>query len=785
VVTVNKLLGEDIIQIAEKVRKYVDQLDNENKAVRAIILDDATTSLSERLDMLIGNGILGVILVLLSLTLFLDFRLAFWVAIGLPFSFLGAFLLMYLSGITMNVISLFGFIVVIGILVDDAIVVSEQIYQNYEQGRRPFTAALRGTWEVLPSVVFAVVTTMVAFAPFFFLDGSQGRNMVDMAFVVIVILGFSLIEAALILPSHLAHSRAISRESKKGKFRERLDKILAYPRDVWLAKSLDYFMDRKFIIIAIAIALTFVTIGAYRGGVIGATFFPSLENDSFEISLELPAGTREHITRSLLKRIEGNTWDVADELEEKYGKELIRHVIIKLGQGPTGLFGAVEEGGSNIGTIKVVMISGEERETETFKVANMVREKTGPIYEAEKVIYGSGSRFGKPISISMLSNNLDNLQAAKIELKSKLNSMPELKDVEDNDPEGLREIKIKLNQKARLLGMTNLQLAMVIRRGYFGAEAQRLQRGEDEVKVWVRYSDEDRSSIGNLENLRVRLPQGREYPLKELITYTTERGTSVINHVNGKRNIKVEAGLVDENAEVPPILNRVMDEILPPILNKYPDISLAESGQKREIFKTARSARVAMPIAFLIMFFLVTLSFRSFSQSVVVFALLPLGFIGASWGHFFYGMPINMMSAYGILALMGVIINDAIVYINTMNQFLRDGMPFRKAVFETSINRFRPIFLTTVTTVLGLLPLLAETSRQARFLIPMAISVSAGLLFGSMLTIMFLPIFLIYMNKIRILAIWLWNGEKPSPEDVEPAVVEQRKLEKYTDENNQ
>lgn len=779
-VTVNKILGEDIVNIAEQVNKYIDEFNKTHEDYEAIVLDDYTITLQERLDMLLSNGAQGAILVLLSLALFLNLRLSFWVALGLPFSFLGMFMLMSMVGLTINQISLFGCILVVGILVDDGIVISEQIYQNYEKGMKPFKASLEGTLNVLPSVVFAILTTITAFIPFFFFEGKQGENMIDMAFVVIITVLFSLIESALILPSHLAHSKAI-REKKTSKIREKINQLLLYPRDKWFAVILKYTMSHRFIVIATAIALTAITIGAFRGGVIGLTFFPFLDNDYIEISLQLPAGSREAETKKILSKIEDAAWQVNEELknERPDGKEVILNVVQNIAQGPTGLFGSVSQGDGNIGTVRVVLLSGEQRNMDSYLIGNRIKEKVGPVFEAERLTYGEGSMFGKPVSIPLISSNLDDLYAAKRALKDSMNTIAELTNATDNDPMGQREIKLKLNDKAQLLGITNADLALQARQAFFGAEIQRLQRGEDEIKVWVRYDDENRSTISDLETMRIRLQDGSQYPLIELADYEITRSSQVINHLDGSREITVEADMVDQNAEVPPVLSKVRDEMLPKILEMYPSVTTAESGQQREIMKTARSARTTMTIAFIVMFFLIALSFRSYTQALVVFSLIPLGLIGAFWGHFIQGLPVNMMSAYGIIALIGIIVNNSIVYVNTMNQFLNKGMGFKTAIFECAMNRFRPILLTTITTVLGLLPLLASKSRQATFLVPMAISVAYGLLIGSFFIMLYLPVFLLYLNDIKRLWKWLLTGEKPTREAVEPAIIEKEEYKKY------
>jgi len=778
---ISKIIGENILDISNDINKYVEDFQTNNENFRAEIIDDSTLVLRGRISLLLKNGAQGVMLVLLSLAMFLNFRLAFWVALSIPFSFLGMFLIGSWLGLTVNALSLFGCIVVVGILVDDGIVVAEQIYQYYEKGKKPFDAAIEGTLEVLPSIFFAATTTITAFMPFFFLDGRQGASMKDLGIVVIFSIVFSLIEAAIILPSHLAHSKAL-REKKKNPFREKFEKILLYPRDVLYTRSLKFFMEFKYLVFIITIGITFITLGGFSGGIIKATFFPVIDNDSFTISLNMPPGTREQSTLHYLDIIEKATWEVNEELKnERDDKEQVVLKTVKTVGSPAFGFrgGASGFGQSSEGSLIVVLMDGELRNYESFKISNRIRDKVGPILEADEVIYGEGSIFGKPIAFSMLSPNLSDLENAKEELKAGLNSMSEVDDITDNDPKGLREIKLTLKPQAQILGFTNFEIAKQIRQGFFGDEVQRLQRGEDEIKVWVRYSLEDRSGIGQLENIKIRTNQGDEYPLTELVDYSIERGSVVINHINGFREVTIQGDIVDKNAEVPPILAEIEEQYLNPILAKYPSISLAESGQKREIMKMARTARSAMTAAFIFIFFWIVLSFRSYMQAVLVIALIPLGFIGAVWGHYFMGMPVNIFSAYGMLALIGIIVNDSIVMVNTYNKNLRSGMQVKEAIYEASINRFRPVLLTTLTTVLGLFPLLMERSLQAQFLIPMAISVSFGLLFSSFFILMFLPVFILYGNSFKRRLKWLITGEMPHPSEVESAVVEQNRINRF------
>lgn len=780
IVSIDKLYGENILDITDAAKEYLDKFPENYTNVKAELINDATKSLRKRISILLNNGILGAMLVIASLALFLNWRLAFWVAMSLPFSFLGMFLVAYFFDITINVISLFGCIIVVGIVVDDGIVVAEQIYQKYEEGFDPYRAAIRGTLQVLPSVFFAIITTVIAFLPFFFLD-TPGPRISDMSFVVIFVLLFSLIEVVIILPTHLAHSKALSQKVEKSKIRKKFDLLIEYPRDSIYKPVLDFFIKYKALPIALSTFFIIITLGGFGGGWVKTTFFPSIDRDNFSINIELPSGSRDFETRAVLDKIEQAVWDVNEDLKKKTGdNDNIEKVVKNIASLPSG-WGRASAGNANVGNLQVYLMDEEVRKVNSNIIANLISEKVGVLKEVDKAEFGTSSFFGKPISIPLIGKNIDELQKAKNELKSKLSEISDLRDVTDNDPQGFREIYITLKDKAYLLGLTPGEISRQIRQGFFGEEVQRIQRGSDEVKIWVRYTQDYRSNIKNLEDMRIRI-QGNEYILNELIDYEIKRGPIIINHIDGAREITIEADTKDPNAEVPILLNQIQEQILNPLFDKYPSVSTVDSGQKKRINKLLRGL-IILPVAFVLMFFIVGLSFRSMLQSLLVFLLIPFGIMGAVWGHIIQGMSFNIISFYGLIALVGIIVNDSIVFINTFNQNIKDGMSFKEAITNAAVSRFRPILLTTVTTVLGLLPLLAEASITAQFLIPMAISVAYGLIFASVFILVLLPVLLHLANRLRTTTHWLIKGETLRFEKIEPAYIEDKLIKEHLGEN--
>jgi multidrug efflux pump subunit AcrB len=775
VISVSSTVEEDILDIRNKVMDYIDDFNERNTVVKAEVIRDRTISLRQRINLLGENGLIGFIIVSLLLAVFLHWRLALWVAIAIPISFAGMFLFAYLLDVTINVISLFGMILVIGILVDDGIVISESIYQEYEKGVPRLKAAIEGTMKVLPAVFSAIVTTVIAFSAFYFIDGRLGDFFSEMSTVVILSLVFSLVEGALILPTHVAHSKALAPNRKDNAITKAFDRLMRFLRDKLYAPGLRFCMQYKWLIVSFVVGLLFMTFGALQGGHIKGTFFPVIERDDFTVTLQMPAGTREHITEKWLDHIEAAAWEANEELSdrffnnEKSAIERVQKIVGVTGQGnqSDGVGGATYKG-----QLIISVLEGEARDSLTVRdVINAVRKKAGPVYEAEVLTYGAATPFGKPISISLVGNNYEELDEATLKVKTELAELVELTDVVDNNQEGLREINLKLKDKARYLGLNLAEVVGQVRSGFFGNEVQRLQRGRDEVRVWVRYAEEDRQSIDQLKNMRVRFADGREFPLAEIAELEVKRGIIAINHIDGKREVKVEADVVDDQVSVSSITASIKEGIVPAVLANYPSVRALYEGQNREQEKTTKSMQVILPVIGLLMFFTIALTFRSISQTLIVFALIPFGFIGAAWGHYFMGLQMSLLSILGIIALVGILVNDALVFITTYNNLIEEEVDQMDAVYQAGISRFRPILLTSVTTVAGLLPLLGEKSLQAQFLIPMAASVAFGLLVITFIILGLLPILLIITNRIKVYAVFAWEGVKPNLESVEPAMA--------------
>jgi multidrug efflux pump subunit AcrB len=785
-IEVRKLETEDLEEISTQVAQYVEAFNADAEGVRLDITWDFMDLLNQRLDLLTSNGLVGLLLVLISLGLFLNLRLSFWVAWGIPSSFLGMFIIGSFVGLTINMISLFGMILVIGILVDDGIVIAENIYAHFEKHGNPIKAAVRGTVEVLPAVFTSVTTTMVAFTPLLLLTGGF-EFLKDMAFVVIFSLGFSLLEAFFVLPAHLAskHVLRVKKEDTRSyKIRKFLDGIIDHMRYNWYGRMLRFTMANRAVSMSILFGFILVIVGLLQGGQIKATFFPQIPFNSFNVDVIFKPGEREQKVEKYVEMFDNKVWEVNEDLKAELGIEndLIRATFASIGSSTLG------ESGSHTGNLGVFYEELDDYGLNQFDLINRIREKIGPLPEAEKYAIGGRNRFGKPISVRLMGKNYNELRQAKEFLKSELEEIPELKEIQDNVAIGRREMLFDLKPEAYFLGLTHSDITRQMRQGFFGEEVQRFMKGNDELRVWVRYPDEDRKSVSQLEDLKVKTTAGEEFPISQLAQYTIERGVAGINHYDASRAVTVEAEMVDPFGEVPPIIKRVQTEIIPVLQANYPSVVVDYGGQSQESGRAQSEIGLYFGGAFVLIIFLIMTTFRSFYQAMLIILMIPLGWVGAIFGHgvetWISGreLPVSLLSVWGMVALSGVIINDAVVFLAKFNTYIKyQGQSVYQAAYNAGISRFRPIMLTSLTTVLGLYPLIKETSFQAQFLIPMAISVAYGVFIGTLIILLFFPVLILIFNDARRFAKWLWTGEKPIREDVERVLIDQKRIEEYTE----
>lgn len=822
VLNIDKTTDQDLSSIAQAVKDYQKKFNESNSDYHFQIFYEFSEMLSARIDLLSENGIFGLILVLIGLGIFLNLKLSAWVAFGIPFSFLGMFIIGYWYGMTINMISLFGMILVVGILVDDGIVIAENIYSHFERGKSAPKAALDGTMEVLPSVFTSVITTMVAFSMLLFIEGME--MMREMAVVVIACLGFSLFEAFFILPSHLASKKILAEEKiyklktwqgiiftvvgiatiyiASGLFsgysssfasilfpfsliiggaaliftgfsaspvehhvRLAADGFIGYIRDKVLEDILR-FVNYKWLYRAfVFFPLLFIiyTFANLFGGKIGFTFFPNIAPDMFFVEVAYKPGENKRAAEEFILTATQIVKEENQRLIDETGDTLLSYYSSNVGA--AGQLGQV---GMHTGSV-TVFCDAEDKKASVDDFMNRVLarlDKTTQAKLASDYVVVGMNRWGKPVEFGLSSANNNALEQARKYFKKEISDLNQTKNVVDNMPPGKNEIYLKMRPQAEIYNIGQAEVLRQIRQGFFGQEAQRVIIGTDEVKIWVRYPKEERQSITDLKDMRIKTAAGMEVPLHELADYTIGNGYESLKRRDGNRQVKVEADVIDPD-KTAEVNDAVRNEIIPKLSSMFPDVEVFSLGQAERSAKTGNSMQYMTLIVLVVMIIIITLHFQSLYQALLIMLVLPAGIAGAILGHGIVGIPVSLLSVFGMIALIGVLVNDAVVFLDRYNDLIMEGNSSLNAAIEASRSRFRPILLTTITTVAGLLPLIAEKSMQAQFLIPMAVSIAFGVLFGTVMILLFLPSVLLFGNDTKRFFVWVWSGRKPAQEEVE------------------
>ncbi len=758
---ISKTPDEDIKKIATSIQAYAIKFNDENPEFKIITLFQFADMLDQRIETLSNNLLLGLFLVAFILGLFLSFRLSLWVAFGIPFSFIGMISIGLLYGMTINMISLFGMILVVGILVDDGIVIAENIYSHFERGKSPMKAALDGTMEVITPVFTSVLTTVFVFSTLLFVGGRM-EMMQEMAFSVIAALLFSLIEAFLILPSHLASKAVLNEDSttRYSKFKHKVEGKVDQLRDWYTEINSDFVKNyRKHVWTPVAIMAIVILLLAT--GVIRWTFFPSVPFNEVKIEFSYKPGEREYRTENFLWYVDSIIADYHQKLIKEYNDSIFTDVSLTVGF--TENLGV---SGPHVGSIRLAIKENEF--ISTIDISNELQRRIHPdsIAIMEKISIGGFQQFGKAVSISLQSEKNKELNDAVEWLKEGISSINMVKEVIDNGGVGNQEIHINLKDKAYALGLNQTTIMKQIRQGFFGEEAQRLIIGRDEVKIWLRYPERERNSITSLNKVKIKTLDGNTYPLEEVVNYEYKRGPVKINHINGTKEIRVDASLY--NAEFSGEVNEQIDrEYLSVLKNNFPNVNYKIMGQAEEAADSGKRLAIAFLISIILITLTISLNFKSFYQARLILMVVPLGIFSAILGHGIIGKPFSIMSVWGVVALIGILVNDAIVMLDRYNRNLGDGMNMTEAVIQAGRSRFRAIILTTITTFVGLAPLILEKSFQAQFLVPMAISVAFGVLFSTIILLLYFPSLILYFNDIRRVRWWLWVGGKTPPTKIE------------------
>ncbi len=776
-INVFKTKEEDALQIAKATYEYVAKMNQSlPEGVNLTILYDSTDMLRARINLLVKNGIIGMIVVFLILYMVLNARLSFWAGMGIPISLAGALGILWGLGGTLNMVSLFGLILVLGVIVDDAIVVGEAIYVHRKNGESPLAAAVAGVSEVGMPVVAAVLTTIVAFVPLLYIGGIMGKFISILPVVVISSLSVSLVECLFLLPAHLSHlpdpNRSLESMNPAARRLEGLHQKIARGMEWFVARIYTPFLRKtlrwRYISLATALALLMVVLGLVRGGVIKFEVFPDLDGFIMTAHVEFPSGTPAEVTRSALKKIDQALVRLADKTPTISGEPLVENRLTLVGQ----TLEEMPRSGPNFGSVMAILLPSEKRGVHSKDLMVRWEKEIGTIAGVKSIRF-MGLQTGPPgdpIEIWIQGEDMQRILNAADLLQKRLKRFEGVYQVRSDFSAGQNELRLELRPEAHFLGLTLEDLARQINSAFYGLEALRLQRGRDDVRVKVLYTSAERKSMEQLERLRIRTREGFLVPLSEVARLTFAPGYSTITRTDGLRRVAVSAGVDSKRANTSEILAELAANYFPKLLNRFPDLKIAVQGEQKKMRESFSSLEVGFPLGVLGIYVIIATMFRSYLQPFVILFTVPFGIIGAVMGHVAMGYKLSLMSIFGMVALSGVVVNDAIVLIERINENLAQGMGFKQAIIDGGSRRFRAIFLTTVSTVGGLAPLIMETDFQARFLIPMALSLAAGVTFATVLTLVLIPSLLTIVNDMRRMVFRWRKGRWPDRTEVEPAI---------------
>ena len=774
-VDVYRTADERVLDVADAVNDFLAYQYVAPPGLEFMVWDDQSQVLADRYELLLRNAGFGLILVLVSLTLFLDLRLAFWSATGIGTTFVGALFVLDAIGSSINMFSLFGFILALGLVVDDAIVVGENIYAEREGGRSGLGAAIAGAQRVRTPVIFAVLTSMVSVLPVLATGGIIGKLAADLPLVVVAVLFLSLIEALLVLPHHLSHLPAAGAAAGNSitRFFERVqsavDKRLKAFVEGPLDAGLQFSVKAPAVVISAAVAMLVVMAAMIPAGLIKTSFFPTIEGDVISASVELPAGATIDRTARAAEKIRA----AGDRALARYASEeereagippyFVEAIFSSVGE---GFVGRSSPGGSrtnaspNLAYVQIALMTGSERPVTAAEIETAWREEIGELPEVKSLsITSEDIDFGAAVNVQLYDSDQGVLDDARARLMDGISRINGVYDLESDQDAGLREIELRLKPAARTLGLTLEDVANQVRAAFFGAEAVRVQRGREDVRVYVRLPKEERNSVADVDRLRIRVPGGGFTSLATIAEASFTEAPATIRREDGRRGVTITAEVNDEAVTSEKATQLIEADILPSILADYPTLQYAIGGEQQERLESFSELGTAFGLALIVIYALLAIPFKSYTQPFVVMAAIPFGVIGALIAHLILGLELGILSLFGIVSLAGVIINGSLVMIDFFNENMAVGMEEEAAIIDAAKSRFRPIMLTATTTFLGVAPITFETSRQAQFLIPMAASLGFGVLIGTALLMLVIPSLAIVHVRTRRMVGKLYRGE--------------------------
>lgn len=738
---------QSAITVADEVKDFIEEQQGSlPQGFELSYWDDDSEIVKSRLSTLTTNALQGGILVLALLTLFLRPAIAFWVFIGIPVSFMGAFLAMPFFGVTLNIMSLFGFILVLGIVVDDAIVTGENVYTHLKTAKSGEEAAIRGTLEVATPVTFGVLTTVAAFLPLAFIEGARGALFAQLPVVVIPVLLFSLIESKFVLPAHLKYLKLRDQKGQPSKL-ERLQQRFAdgFERSIlkYYQPVLKRVLNNKLTTLSVFIGTFMIILALIMSGWTKFVFFPRIPSETVRVNLTLPTGTPFDVTNKHVITMA----DKARLLQDKYRAADTNESVILNILATTGGRG----GASNSGQVRFEITPAEKRESDitSQQLVAEWRDMIGEIPGAESLTYRAEiGRSSNPIDIQLSANGLDTLQEVAQRIKTRLATYPTVFDIADSMSDGKQELQVELTEQGLALGLNRVTVSTQIRNSFFGAQVQRIQRGRDDVRVMVRLPLDERRSVADLQDILIIAPNGSSVPLSHVAKLIPGQSPSSILRIDRFRTLNVSADIEKSNTNMT-VLQADLRTYLDELMNQYPSVKYTMEGEAKEQAESFGSLAWALVFVFFIIYGLLAIPLKSYWQPVIVMSVIPFGMIGAVVGHWIMGMELTIMSLLGMLALIGVVVNDSLVLVDFINKKRSEGLPLLDAVASAGVVRFRPIMLTSLTTFIGLMPLLFEKATQAQFLIPMAVSLGFGIIFATLITLLLVPVNYVLLAKLK------------------------------------
>ncbi|MDA8940142.1 efflux RND transporter permease subunit [Pseudoalteromonas marina] len=746
-IDVYRIGPQSAITVADDVKNYIEeQQATLPQGFKLSYWDDDSELVKSRIATLTSNALQGGILVLALLTLFLRPAIAFWVFIGIPVSFMGAFIAMPIFGVTLNIMSLFGFILVLGIVVDDAIVTGENVYTHLKTAKSGEQAAILGTQEVATPVTFGVLTTVAAFLPLAFIEGARGALFAQIPVVVIPVLLFSLIESKFVLPAHLKYIKLRHQKGEPSK----LEAVQQRFADGFESAILKYYqpilntaLRHKLATVSLFVGVFFIILTMITSGWTKFIFFPRIPSETVRVNLTLPTGTPFEVTNKYVIDMS----EKAQQLQDKYrdpdtGESVILNILAT-----TGGRGGV----SNSGAVRFEITPAEKRESDigSRELASEWRDLIGVIPGAESLTFRAEiGRSSDPIDVQLSGTSLTILQDVADNIKNRLATYPTVFDIADSMSDGKEELRIELTQQGLALGLNRVNVAGQVRNSFFGSQVQRIQRGRDDVRVMVRLPIDERRSIADLQNILINTPDGGSVPLSHVATLTAGQSPSTINRIDRYRTLNVTADIEKNNTNMT-VLQADLAQYLDELMQQYPGVDYKLEGEAKEQRESFGSLAWALVFVFFIIYALLAIPFKSYMQPIIVMSVIPFGMIGAVVGHWIMGMDLTIMSLLGMLALIGVVVNDSLVLVDFINKKRSEGGDLIEAVKLAGASRFRPVMLTSLTTFIGLMPLLFEKATQAQFLIPMAVSLGFGIIFATFITLLLVPVNYMLMERFQ------------------------------------